>query len=242
VSQVRFAAIFLLAAALLHASLHAQGAPEPAPVAVVQPSDAVILGAAAAGSALLIRYDAQMIAWKGLPVLRHSTVVHKTLSSAAIIGGPGALATGAVLYIAGRARDDRVSRIDGEAALEATLMSGVITWAVKGLVGRARPLVDSTRADNFALGRGFRLGDSYESFPSGHVTAAFALATVLTSRLQERGAPIRHWVTPTMFTLASLTALSRMYHHNHWPTDCLAGAAIGTVTGLVTARWHERHP
>ena len=47
---------------------------------------------------------------------------------------------------------------------------------------------------------------------------------------------------PAAFTLATFTGGSRIFYHDHWFTDCLTGAAIGTVSGLAVARWHERHP
>jgi membrane-associated phospholipid phosphatase len=43
-------------------------------------------------------------------------------------------------------------------------------------------------------------------------------------------------------TAASLTAASRVYDHKHWASDVLLGAGIGTVGGLMTVRWHDRHP
>ena len=41
---------------------------------------------------------------------------------------------------------------------------------------------------------------------------------------------------------AALTAASRVYDHKHWASDVLLGAGIGTVGGLMTVRWHDRHP
>ena len=231
------AALTLLCAAV---PLAAQTTGDQQPV--LRSADAAIVGGALAGSLLLIPYDPKIIAWKGLPPFRNSPGVHRVLRATAFLGGPGSLIASGALYAAGRIAKDGNLATDGEAALEAAALGGAVTFLLKGISGRARPLVDSTRADDFALLRGFRETDLYRSFPSGHTTAAFAFATALATRLSHRHDASAGWAGPTAFTLATFTGVSRIFYHDHWFTDCLAGAAIGTVSGLAVARWHERHP
>jgi membrane-associated phospholipid phosphatase len=215
--------------------------PPPAP-SVLRPADAIVVGGALAASALLIPFDSRIVEWKGIPAFRNSPGVHRTLSATAFLGGPGTLIASGALFAAGRIAKDRNLATDGEAALEAAAVGGIMTFITKGIAGRARPLVDSTRADDFALLRGFRRDDLYRSFPSGHTTIAFAFATVLATRLSHRHDASASWAGPAAFTLATFTGVSRIFYHDHWFTDCLTGAAIGTVSGLAVARWHERHP
>jgi undecaprenyl-diphosphatase len=66
---------------------------------------------------------------------------------------------------------------------------------------------------------------STHSFPSGHSATAFACATVLASL-----AP--RWRVP-FFVLAALIAISRVYNGLHYPTDVLAGSALGVLVGLA---------
>jgi undecaprenyl-diphosphatase len=61
----------------------------------------------------------------------------------------------------------------------------------------------------------------YSSFPSGHTTTAFAVATMLF--LLMRGSRWR-WL---VFVWAALVGVSRVYRGVHWPTDVLAGACAG---------------
>lgn len=62
------------------------------------------------------------------------------------------------------------------------------------------------------------------AFPSGHTTAAFALAAVLGAAW-----PRRRWV---WWTLAVSVAVSRVYLGLHYPSDCVAGALVGSGTVL----------
>lgn len=61
-------------------------------------------------------------------------------------------------------------------------------------------------------------------FPSGHTSAAFALAGVLGVAFP--GA------TPFFYLLAVLTGLSRLYFRAHFTWDVLGGAVIGIAVGL----------
>jgi membrane-associated phospholipid phosphatase len=39
-----------------------------------------------------------------------------------------------------------------------------------------------------------------------------------------------------------LTGVSRIYNNQHWASDVLAGAAIGTLTGIKVFRYQHSHP
>lgn len=63
------------------------------------------------------------------------------------------------------------------------------------------------------------------SFPSGHTMASFAAATVLT-----RAFPRFGWLS---VLLAAAIAFSRLYLFVHFPSDVLAGMALGVLTGMA---------
>ena len=67
---------------------------------------------------------------------------------------------------------------------------------------------------------------STSSFPSGHASAAFFAAAVLTT------ATGNGWA-PAWYTVAVVVAVSRAYVRIHHVTDIIAGAAVGALLGVV---------
>jgi membrane-associated phospholipid phosphatase len=96
---------------------------------------------------------------------------------------------------------------------------GLLTTLIKRVVGRARPeLLDTVGPLQFQWNW---IDWTYQSFPSGHTTTAFATCFVV-SFLSPR------WF-PWMLILAVLIGLSRIVVGAHYPTDLIAGAIIGTL-------------
>lgn len=67
------------------------------------------------------------------------------------------------------------------------------------------------------------------SFPSGHASAAFFSAAILTTATGRALAPV--W-----YSTAAIVAVSRAYVRIHHPSDVVGGAAVGVVLGLVGSR------
>ena len=88
---------------------------------------------------------------------------------------------------------------------------------IKPLVGRIRPY-DINTAVGLLIPR-----PTDFSFPSGHTGASFAAAAALEDSNYRLRIPA--WV------LAVLIAFSRLYLYVHYPTDVLAGAMLGILTG-----------
>ena len=74
--------------------------------------------------------------------------------------------------------------------------------------------------------------ETSHSFPSGHSSTAFAGATMLAAFAPRLRVPL--------YVLAALIALSRLYNGDHYPTDVLAGAILGTAVGWVAVRLSRR--
>jgi len=110
-------------------------------------------------------------------------------------------------------------------ALKSTLVSGAAAIVLKSMVGRERP-ADSPDSP-FAF-HPFKVSDN--SFPSGHSAVAFALATSLAREIKGQ------WDDAAFFTLATVTAYSRMHDDRHWASDVVFGAGIG----ILSARFIHR--
>jgi len=106
-----------------------------------------------------------------------------------------------------------------DSAIASILASGIITPTLKFVIGRERPneSVSSTSFHPFS--------GSDNSFPSGHATQAFAVASVISAHSDQV------WVSVTAYTIAGLVGFARIYHNAHWTSDVTAGALIGTFVG-----------
>ncbi len=117
--------------------------------------------------------------------------------------------------------------IDG---LEATVISSVILAPIlKFTVGRARPTDTAQDSDVF----GPFGGDL--SFPSGHTTQAFTVASVLAFSFDDQ--PL---IGGIAFALATGVGLSRINSDAHYASDVVAGAILGTWVGYEVVHYNRR--
>jgi membrane-associated phospholipid phosphatase len=109
--------------------------------------------------------------------------------------------------------------------------AGLIGSLAKNIIGRARPkLFDSLGALDF---KPFAFDSDYASLPSGHATNIFAFATVI-GILWPRGRVM-------LYTLAVWIAASRVLIGQHYVTDVVLGAILGTsFPYLVRERFAAR--
>ncbi len=136
-----------------------------------------------------------------------------------------ALTLGTLAY--GFVRDDATVRSTGEDMVEAVALGALSSFAMKAALGRTRPDSTSSRS---AWGSG---GDS---FPSGHVTGAFAAAQVFAD-----SRPPGDWAWRALaYSLAGLTAYARVNDNMHWTSDVVAGAALGIATGRFVSNREGR--
>ncbi|MET8652450.1 phosphatase PAP2 family protein [Nocardia aurea] len=113
---------------------------------------------------------------------------------------------------------------------KATLVAGtgigaaVLTFAGKRLVGRSRP----PTADRLAF-------ESSLSYPSGHSLGSMAVISIIAVALIPR---LHRTVTRVAAIAAAVILIvavgsSRVYLGVHWPTDALAGWAIGALWVII---------
>jgi membrane-associated phospholipid phosphatase len=121
-----------------------------------------------------------------------------------------------------------------QAILAANALAVLTNYAVRRprpfLYGDAAPL-EARMGGNAAL-----------SFFSGHTTASFAATAAAfqtVRRLRPRGAA-KWWVLAAGLAGSSFVGVSRLVSGNHFPTDVLAGAAVGTGVGFLLPALHDR--
>ncbi len=134
------------------------------------------------------------------------------------------------LYGYGRiAGSDRASRT-ALLSLESVVVSGVFTGTIKYLTHKRRP--GAAGAEDVPWnGPGFSNADL--SFPSGHSTCAFAVATIIASEYGDNAI-----VPPLAYCAAALTAMSRVNDNVHWVPDIIIGSAIGHFTARTIVARH----
>jgi membrane-associated phospholipid phosphatase len=103
-----------------------------------------------------------------------------------------------------------------------TLTLWMVVVLVKAIVHRSRPFVRLTQARIV----GYRARG--RSFPSGHTSQSFFMATLL---VQHFHASL--WIAVLLYAIASLVGITRMYVGAHYPRDVLAGAILGSAWGLL---------
>lgn len=141
------------------------------------------------------------------------------------------LSTGA-LYLCGYLSRDSLMQTTALLALESFVVSGILVTTLKHTTGRHRPWEGTGKGEWEGPNLQFR----YHSFPSGHTTAAFSLATILSLQYQEY--PLIPFFA---YGLATLVGIGRVYTNSHWVSDVLAGALLGHLTARNIVSAEKRY-
>lgn len=127
--------------------------------------------------------------------------------------------------------------------LAETMATGAfVTGALKLAFARQRPDYSGDPSSGF--------GGGNRSFPSGHSTQAFEVATYAVLYLRTHGfdkyrphGTFTWWegaAYGAIYGTAAAVAGERVYHHRHHLSDVAAGAALGTATSALFFLYQER--
>ena len=147
----------------------------------------------------------------------------RVISHAGAAYSLGALA--GTFYFLGRKNKDARAKETGLLSAEALVDSLLVEEGLKAITQRARPSEGRERSEFF---------DGGNSFPSGHSTQVWAVATVIASEYHEQRS-----VQIAAFATATAVSFARFAGHKHYLSDVIAGSALGYGIGKYV--YHKRH-
>jgi undecaprenyl-diphosphatase len=160
--------------------------------------------------------DVHVFLWVAARKTRHTLArVARVISKTA--DGPLYLMMAVVLQQAGT--EPQLTLLHG--LLVGFALERPIYWALKNVCRRNRPPV----ALNIPS---FIIPSDRFSFPSGHTSAAFLVATLVSSFYPA-------WA-PLLFSWAVMVGMARVILGVHFPTDTLVGALMGSGLALFSLR------
>ncbi len=124
-------------------------------------------------------------------------------------------------YLYGHLLGDEKAQRTALLSLKSFVISGLFVQVLKFAGHRHRP----SSKDPHNTWDGPSFSTSNLSFPSGHASSAFAIATVIASEYRDKA-----FVPPLAYGIATLTALSRVNDNDHWASDVFFAAVIGYFT------------
>ena len=172
----------------------------------------------------LIKINAQNVDYQILKDLNNVQTTFNTDANKFVTNTAPYLSVGTPILMAGvglltKNEDLKKKGIETGIACAFTVVE---TYALKQVVKRNRPFITyAGDLNNLDTEGGY-------SFPSGHSSAAFSVATSLSLNYP------KWYVIAPAYLWASATAYSRMYLNVHYPSDVLVGAILGSATAWAT--------
>lgn len=136
-------------------------------------------------------------------------------------GYPLSLATPIGIWAYGESKHDNHIKFQAYTIGSGILVASAGTLFLKKIFNRPRPSATYSTIHPYHIEYG-------ESFPSGHVTAAFATATGVALQYK------KWYIVVPAYAWATGVGYSRMYLGEHYPSDVLGGAAMGTGSAILS--------
>jgi membrane-associated phospholipid phosphatase len=144
---------------------------------------------------------------------------------------PLSIAAPVAILTAGLIKHDKKLQQDALYMAGSYVASAAVTYSIKKIVNRQRPF------EKYAfIVKRYDEKDGL-SFPSGHTSAAFCVATSLSIRYP------KWYVIAPSFIYAGSAGWARMYQGVHYPSDVFVGAIVGAGSALVgykVQRWMDK--
>jgi membrane-associated phospholipid phosphatase len=120
---------------------------------------------------------------------------------------------------------------------ETLILTLALVELTKGVVSRTRPYVynpDVPMEEKSDV-------EARKSFYSSHTAFAYASAVFMSVTFERYnpGSPLRPWIWASSLAAATIVGVLRYTSGSHFPTDILAGAAVGTLAGIAVPALHR---
>jgi membrane-associated phospholipid phosphatase len=148
----------------------------------------------------------------------------RIVSQGGSVYGLGALS--GAFYLFGRSKNNERARETGLLSAQALVNSVIVESGLKVITQRARPSAGRERSEFF---------DGGNSFPSGHSTQAWAVATVIANEYRDRRA-----VQIAAYGAATAVSVARFTGQKHYLSDVVVGSALGYMIGKYVYTTHHR--
>ena len=165
-------------------------------------------------------------------VVGNNSVVARRSSDVLLIGMGGVAS-----FLAAHGRTPQQARGNLAVLANSVSWTSATTSWLKVAFRRKRPVLYTNDA---AAGAGDV--DNQRSFPSGHTSVAFAVATSYLVMANREHLPHRTRNTILLYGGATGIGALRRAGGSHFPTDVLAGAVLGTGIGWLVATVHRKTP
>jgi membrane-associated phospholipid phosphatase len=184
--------------------------------------------AVAGATGALIAIEPRYVRWLQRPAYQNQPVVRA--ANRLLTAGKMALLINAIpwsFYVGGFLFRNSYAWRTGLLAGEAAANAEIVAIAMKHVDRRMRPIEVGPDGDftrTWFRTKNHNL-DGAGCFPSGHTSAAFAVAAVFAGRYRSG------WVGWAAYGVAGIIGLSRMSARAHYPSDVFFGAALGYSIG-----------
>ena len=135
-----------------------------------------------------------------------------------------------LIYLFGGVRAKKVVIL----ALLALFISSAAVYFLKHLITEPRPFLALTNVHQLVSE-----SEIYCSFPSGHTTSSFAVATVIGLKYSIEVLNRKLRLIYPLLAFAAVIGFSRVYIGVHYPLDVVLGGLIGIISALVVLKFEN---
>jgi hypothetical protein len=176
------------------------------------------------GIGLMALFTTDRITGDEIAEFDHLSTPARVLSYPGSIYGVAAAATS--FYLIGREKHNERARETGILIAEGSVDSFIVSSVLKVTTQRTRPQTGSERSEFF---------DGGSSFPSGHSTQAWTVATIVANEYHDKRA-----VQIAAYGIASAVSFARFTGGRHYISDVVVGSALGYGIGKYVYGAHHR--